>query len=256
MAYWDYACFWSLAKTVGKTPGEIFESIIEEFYKSYIHDGDTVIDAGYYRGRHTLPLAKVVGKTGSVIAIDANPRIPLLDLEALQNVDVISAALSDANGSASFFVALGAEAYSGLKKAENSKKLGHVEFEEIAVPTITLDSVAKIAKFLKLDLEGGELHAIEGGVNLICRSRPIIAFEFNRQYAAQLYHYTKEHFFETFRGLNYDLYDVFGRVITPQSWDRPLVPWYAFGVPHEQRFTSRLVRRCARRVLKNCTVNS
>ena len=50
--------------------GDMFERITQSFYTNIVRAGDTVIDGGAHTGRHTIPLARVVGPDGMVIAFE------------------------------------------------------------------------------------------------------------------------------------------------------------------------------------------
>jgi hypothetical protein len=49
-------------------------------------------------------------------------------------------------------------------------------------------------RFVKMDLEGGEFHALQGATSIL-RDRPLVILENGRESAANLYRYTSEHWF-------------------------------------------------------------
>src|SRR5262245_11135168 len=61
---------------------DLFERIIQSFYSKVINPGDTTVDGGSHTGRHTIPLALLVGDDGVVFAFEplAQPSKRLLEL--------------------------------------------------------------------------------------------------------------------------------------------------------------------------------
>ena len=51
-----------------------FELIIRRVYEAILSPGDTAVDGGACAGIHTIPMAKRVGPTGRVHAVEALPR--------------------------------------------------------------------------------------------------------------------------------------------------------------------------------------
>jgi FkbM family methyltransferase len=95
-----------------------------------------------------------------------------------RNVEIYPYALSNENGSTSFNYVITNPAYSGLKKRKYDRP--HEKDEKIGVRTAKLDDVIppaiKIA-LIKIDVEGGELQVMEGGLETIRRWKPVIIFE-------------------------------------------------------------------------------
>jgi len=87
-------------------------------------------------------------------------------------------AIANYAGMSTFKYVRNAPAYSGLK--ERSYDHDNPEVEDINVDTVRLDDVIsdnESVDLIKLDLEGGEYHAMKGAVSLIRRCKPIIIFE-------------------------------------------------------------------------------
>jgi hypothetical protein len=68
----------------------------------------------------------------------------------------------------------------------------------IDVPVATLDSLLadrrQRVRFVKMDLEGGEFHALQGATSILC-DRPMVIFENGRERSANLYGYTSNDWF-------------------------------------------------------------
>lgn len=214
--------------------GEAFEAVIEGIYRQYLREGDIVLDGGAHVGRHTIPLAHAVGKTGKVIAVEPLPLLASalsrhLEELKLKNVHVHPVALAEVSGKTTFHHVKDLPAYSGIALRSFP---GKSEIELLTVPALTIDQLClpeKRLSFLKLDLEGGEFGALKGARRLLERDAPLLAFENGRSFSGALYRYSAEEWFQFFRDIGYSLVDVVGRPFTEAEWDRPNVPWYLIG---------------------------
>ncbi len=91
---------------------------------------------------------------------------------------IFDTALGDETGRASFKHVVNAPAYSGLRERNYNGQA--MQVSEIVVKVARLDDLippGNSIAFIKLDLEGGEYHALRGGMRLIREQRPFIAFE-------------------------------------------------------------------------------
>ena len=114
---------------------------------------------------------------------------PLPDLAArlkskyagFPGVDVRAAALAERRGRASFHHVTTNPGYSGLQRRRYPSPGDAVV--EIEVDTERLDDVVPASlsiAFVKIDVEGGELGVLRGGLETIRRCRPVIVFEHQR----------------------------------------------------------------------------
>jgi len=214
--------------------GEAFEAVIEGIYRQYLREGDIVLDGGAHVGRHTIPLAHAVGKTGKVIAVEpllphANALARHLEQLELKNVHVHSVVLAEVSGKTTFHHVKDLPTYSGIALRSYP---GQSEVELLSVPALTIDQLClpeKRLSFLKLNLQGGEFGALKGARRLLERDAPLLAFENGRGFSAALYRYSAKKWFQFFREIGYSLLDVDGRPFTEAKWDRPNVPWYLIG---------------------------
>lgn len=210
--------------------GDFFEQIIQAIYSDRLRAGDVVVDAGASHGFHTFPVAELVGRTGQVTAFE-----PIRHLAwrlwrktlRMRQVKIVNAALSDRSGKASFNLVQAASGYSGLADRQLPQGFA-ATIEKIKVRTTTLDETVtrRPVRFIKMDIEGGEFHALQGGRAMLQGSRPLIVFEHAGQPTATAYSYSPEQFFDLFESLGYVLFDVFGRPYGPNDWSRPKSPWY------------------------------
>jgi FkbM family methyltransferase len=220
--------------------GEFFERIIELTYRHILKKGDLAIDCGANRARHTLPMAECVGVTGKVIAIEAIPELARALRKTLpRHAKVVEKALTHECGEIEFNWVRACDGRSGIYPL-SLRPEWLASIETIRVPSTTLDLVAPRmgvirwwvprVRFIKLDLEGGEYHAIQGGTLTVKRDAPFLVFENSRQLAAGIFGYTKENWFTQFANLGYSTYDLFGRPFSLSDWEREGIPWYHIAV--------------------------
>jgi FkbM family methyltransferase len=114
-------------------------------------------------------------------------------------------AVSDKSGTAEFQHVENDPAYSGLRRRIYDRP--DPKIVPITVPVTTLDGAIppelQIA-LIKLDIEGGEYHALKGAANLIRRCRPYIAFEANQNSTGQ-YDVTADGMYDLLFAMGYDL---------------------------------------------------
>jgi FkbM family methyltransferase len=150
----------------------------------YISEGNTVVDCGSYIGDHTIAYARAVGTTGRVIAIDPNAEaiqclVKNLD-EFKDNVIAFNRYVGNKQNDSAFFsrntqnVGASKMLLDGIESGDN---VGDI------IQSMTLDSLMGIidrCDFLKIDVEGNEIFALEGADNFIMKFRPTMFIEVNR----------------------------------------------------------------------------
>ena len=47
-----------------------YEKMVERFYTTHLNTGDRCVDVGAHSGRHTVPMARKVGRKGVVVAFE------------------------------------------------------------------------------------------------------------------------------------------------------------------------------------------
>ena len=213
-----------------------FEALIEKFYSGLVRSGDTVIDGGAHCAMHTLPLARLVGANGRVLAFEPVPTIAqyLRSLTAdFPQVSVYEAAISAEGGVRPFIEITDAP---WLSSARPRNLGGSYVAKTVSVEHARLDKFAELpVTFIKLDLEGGEYDALRGGRGLLNKHRPVIVFECGRMDTALAYGYTAEDFFGLFEGYGYNLIDIFGKQFLRSDFSLPQdsreVPHYVVATP-------------------------
>lgn len=193
-----------------------FEDKLELFYSRLNLTGGNVIDVGAHTGRHTIPMARLIGDKGILMAFEPIPSIRTIlgkNLQAanLNNVVIYPFALSSESQVAEFNFIPNLPEESGLKKRHIYNATPE-SFVKIKVPVKRLDDMVPRnmnIDFIKMDVEGGELDVLEGGGELLSRCKPVVAFECG---AASFlgYHKTPEAIWKIFNMLGYVVYSITG----------------------------------------------
>jgi FkbM family methyltransferase len=172
------------------------------FLRSYLSEGDIVIDAGANIGALTVPLAHQVGMSGRVYAFEVQRIIYQMlcanvSLNGLWNVFTHQLALADDNGVFSVppvnYAAPGNFGNVRLQSADLAEKIA-------AVP---IDQMGASPKLIKIDVQGMELAVLKGARQTIQRSRPLLYVENDEQNQESI---------ELIRSFDYDVY-----------WHQPLL---------------------------------
>lgn len=151
---------------------------IEQFRKD-IQPGMTVIDIGANIGYYTVIAAYHVGTQGQVLSFEPEQNnFDLLQKNIKANnftwAKAYKTALSDTSGSRSLFLA---DSHTGIYSFANNRNSKH----HIQVITNTLDNYLEKEKvnkvdIIKMDIEGGEMLAIDGMKKTITNNPRLILF--------------------------------------------------------------------------------
>jgi FkbM family methyltransferase len=135
------------------------------------------IDVGAHVGdilRHMVNLCP----RGRHYAFEPLPHLAQRLTENFPQVIVHHAAVGEEGGESEFLFVENDPGYSGLRRRGYDRP--DPKISKIRVRVVTLDEIIpqndQIA-FIKLDIEGGEFHAIKGGTETIRRCKPVIVFE-------------------------------------------------------------------------------
>jgi FkbM family methyltransferase len=152
--------------------GEYSEGEVVVFEKC-LREGHVAIDVGANIGAFTVPMAKLVGDTGAVIAFEASVQnVSLLEKNIKQNdlinVIVIPAAASDTTGTVKV----------SKQDALHAYTRPDINVGELEVPCQTIDSL-ELGKcnFIKIDVDRHELQVLKGAEQTIAKFKPIIYVE-------------------------------------------------------------------------------
>jgi FkbM family methyltransferase len=162
-----------------------YEVKIDRLFDKYVKPGSTVVDIGANIGLHTLRSALLTGEKGKVIAIEPstwaiNKLRQNLELNPQLNriIEIRHHALGE---DVEQSITLGFQSSYRL----NGKNKIYSE----AIDVLTLDSIAdqnslKHVDFIKIDVDGHELHILRGAKNMLSISKPVLVVEFTPSYSA------------------------------------------------------------------------
>jgi FkbM family methyltransferase len=217
-----------------------YEHLLELGYTRVIGHGATVLDVGAHAGRHTDRFIQLVGLFGRVVAFEPIPG----KAEGLRrryrwrlNVSVREMALAAKAGTANFLHVENYPEESGLKRRIYNQ--GDAHPVEISVRVSTLDietAVLRRVDFIKLDIEGAELTALDGARQVLARFRPIVSVEYGHP-AYSAYGHTADSLWDFAASVGYRLSDLFGNLVdTAEDWRQicDVAYWDYFLVPVEK----------------------
>ncbi|MGE4323327.1 MAG: FkbM family methyltransferase [Sphingobium sp.] len=219
-----------------------YEAMLEAFYSVILNPGDMVIDVGAHNGRHSFPMAARVAGGGRVYSFEPLPvqyhqLAALVEERGVREISVFNFALGVENGTAIFTSVPDFPEYSGFK--ERGYHDGSIRRESINVEVRSLDALFpdnRDIRFIKIDVEGGELSVLRGGRDLIARSRPVVSFELGDSSLIN-YDYTSDDYFSYFEGLGYRIFSIFGLELDRDQFvefSARQFLWDYVAIPHER----------------------
>jgi FkbM family methyltransferase len=144
---------------------------------SVIEPGDFIFDVGAHIGTFALPLARRIGPTGKVLAVEGLPT----NFDLLSR-NIVTLGLDDRISAVCATIGAPGIAYRPEFTPQNTGATFLVETNEaVKSPTKTLDSLAAESFFprlIKLDIEGLELEALRGASKIL-ENLPILYIEIN-----------------------------------------------------------------------------
>jgi FkbM family methyltransferase len=150
------------------------EPDFEYLIRQEVQPGMTVVELGANVGYLTFMMWKLLKGEGRVFGLEPDPRnFHLLTSaialnEAQAQIEVLQQAVSNSDGTAAFYLGK-ATNLSGMRRTKNTP--GTV----INVRTQTLTSFMAgkpLPQFIKMDIEGHEVEALEGGLRLLAQPFP------------------------------------------------------------------------------------
>jgi FkbM family methyltransferase len=161
----------------------IYNPWLTHMFKRLLRSGDTMVDGGANIGFFSLLGAKCVGRCGAVHAFEPIPATfaqlsENIKLNSVANIHINRVALGSEAGETDFEMPQEADTRLDLNRLATSVLTGRGP--RIAVRMRTLDEYAEAEgvghiRFIKLDIEGGEVAAI-GGMRQLLSSRRVDYF--------------------------------------------------------------------------------
>ncbi len=149
----------------------VYDEFDTKLIKKQVKSGYRVIDLGANIGYHSLLFSNLVGKTGAVYSFEPNPNnVKLLkksiEVNNIQNITVEQYAASNTYSNCKLYLtdvsSNGTIRFDGAKEIESHKK------EPIIIDTLIIDDyfseieLADKIDFIKINIEGFELRALQG----------------------------------------------------------------------------------------------
>lgn len=157
-----------------------------KYFIDNIKPGDFVLDIGGHVGQYAVLFAALVSETGKVVTFEPDNTAKKILYENLRKnnftdrVSVEDIALSDANGTHSFF-SRGGDSMSSLVRSGLGSNALLSDVQEYSITTMKLDDYLStrgmgFPDWIKLDTEGAEINILKGAQEVL-RSKAIIACE-------------------------------------------------------------------------------
>jgi FkbM family methyltransferase len=183
--------------------------------------GSVCLDVGAAAGLYSFALSRLAGPSGHVHSIEpleaAHPMWRrVLGIRNLKNLTQYTLALDAEAGKGMMSVPFGRYAAVSGRSFLTGRSSGlgpNVEFvrhEEVPVAVDTMDALVSRTgltrlDFIKIDVEGGELHVLHGGENTIKDFRPALLVEIEARHTAR-YQYAPENIVDWLSEREYAMY--------------------------------------------------
>ncbi len=156
---------------------------------SLVQAGTIAVDVGAHIGSYTYALCQHVGSTGKVIAVEPIPDLARMLVRAAAHlklpITVLNCALSSTTGEADLLVPMNRGkrvlGFATLERRTVPGKFYHVPMRRL--DDICQDQTGRIS-FIKIDVEGHELHVLRGGVETLQRHRPNLLIEIEQRHSS------------------------------------------------------------------------
>ncbi|MEU0299703.1 FkbM family methyltransferase [Streptomyces sp. NPDC006175] len=155
----------------------VWEPPLTKWLQRTLQPGDTFVDAGANIGYYSLLASRLVGTSGSVVAIEASPDFHTLlsanvALNRASNVRAVSEAVSDRSEMLHFILASSANMGANSIVPYAGKAESQVAVPARPLPDILRPSELASARVIKVDVEGAEGAVVRGLVPALERLRP------------------------------------------------------------------------------------
>lgn len=169
-----------------------YEEPVRAMLSDLLRPGDVVYDVGANIGFYAVLLSRLVGPSGRVFAVEANPLCVYflranLEANGVANCTVLPAALLNDDSQVPFTINYG-NCHLGLSARSGfyGGKIGHEVNVQGHPLDRLIDTLALPAPdFIKMDIEGGEGPAMEGMRAAVAAQRPTMLVEIHGRAAAK-----------------------------------------------------------------------
>ncbi|MBN1669090.1 MAG: FkbM family methyltransferase [Anaerolineales bacterium] len=174
-----------------------YETDLQQAVRALVQPGWVAYDVGANLGYISLLLARLVGPAGQVQAFEALPdnlarlrqHLQLNQLDG--RVQVFAGAVIDRSGPVRFLLgpsgAMGkAEGSAGRSKSDRPGEADAIEVAGISLDDYVYQHRHRPPQVIKLDIEGGEVLALQGMTRLLREARPLLLVELHGPEAARV----------------------------------------------------------------------
>ncbi len=203
------------------------------FVRSVLRPGMTFVDVGANIGLYSILAAKLVGATGTVLAIEPSPRersalLGHLSRNGLSNVRVRSEAVSDEAGTTRLHLTdqyWGGQNTMGSPVHRGVEIVNSVEVDTATLDRLVLEEALGRIDCIKIDVEGAEAKVLRGSSDVLCTLRPVVLLELLEP-ALRQQGSSADEVLELLRGFGYEIYGFSAETGTPERWSGkgPLSP--------------------------------
>jgi len=153
-----------------------FEAGTEAAIVSRLRTGMTAVDIGANVGYHTFRIARAVGPTGVVLAVEpmSRARTKLLrnaSLNSFGNIRVSDVGLAEAERGVQ------SVAFENSYRLDGSVDTVHEEVRLTSLDTLVAESGLDRVDFVKMDVDGYEGKVLRGARDVLRRWTPVLVFE-------------------------------------------------------------------------------
>jgi len=177
---------------------------IEVALATLVDPDSNCLDIGAHVGSTLSQLARRA-PDGRHIAIEPGPEKAESLRQRFPDVRVITAAVGDEPGIATFYQAR-ASGYSSLRPPIQHEVSGEIEVEVVRIDDVVSGELP--IHFVKLDVEGAELPALQGAGDLIKREQPIVMFESGPVGHTDPFGYNRRDLFDYLDESDYEIYAI------------------------------------------------
>jgi len=174
-----------------------YDNFFLEYLRTLDLKGKTIFDIGTHIGFNALIFAELVGEQGKVVCFEPNifnkerfETILTKNTDLAKHIVIHPVAISNADGDTEFVftdnIEGGTSSGSFINEADTHFEKGHYEaangFKRMKVQTVRFDSLTKNGVnekpyLMKIDIEGAEWLALDGGRQFIAEHGPILLIE-------------------------------------------------------------------------------
>lgn len=188
----------------------IYEPLETEFIGRLVKEGDVVVDIGAQIGYYTLILAKLVGKDGRVFAFEPAPQnFALLRrnvaMNDYHNVVAVQKAISNTTGQVRLY--LSTEDMGDHRIYDSGDRRKSIEIEAIRLDDYFESYLGSIS-FIKMDIQGAELGAIQGMALLLQGNANVNILTEFWPYGLERFGFEPEDYLGLLAGQGFHLYEL------------------------------------------------